>query len=214
MVEIWLEDTGFPPPKPWSLDPAAWAWPTCTPNPGPALPAVPEPVVEHISPVHAPANDEIEPEYGNTSHPHFPKYQTDEESSEPPEAWLYDSTYQTVLPRIKVRVQGTQTPPQYLGGEFEGQEAHVSATVKFESGSLRVGFPVKYLWPVEPRLKDDEVLVLQDLKGSYQGIVMKLQAAPDPDSTRPLKVSPLGTADVLEMRRSSLGLLWPGAGSE
>ncbi|KAJ6514433.1 hypothetical protein C8R47DRAFT_1064182 [Mycena vitilis] len=48
-------------------------------------------------------------------------------------------------------------------------------------------------------LKDDELLVpaLQEVKGSYQGIGMTLQAAPDPDPTRPLrKVSRLGTTDV------------------
>ncbi|KAJ7733090.1 hypothetical protein B0H14DRAFT_3898953 [Mycena olivaceomarginata] len=139
---------------------------------------------------------------------------------EPPENWLMDPVFRNYIHRIKVRVQGTRmVHPQYLEGEFEGQEAHVvaatasapqfdqTAMVRFESGITRTGFLVKYLLPVEPKFENEEVLVLDDPK--HKGIVVKLREAPDPDTRRPVTVSPLKSTDVFELMRDRLALLRP-----
>ncbi|KAJ6499455.1 transcription elongation factor SPT5 [Mycena sanguinolenta] len=139
---------------------------------------------------------------------------------EPPENWLMDPVYRKYIHRIKVRVQGTRVAhPQYLDGEFEGQEAHVlaatpsapqfdqTAMLVFKNGITRTGFLVKYLLPVEPTTENEEVLVLDDPK--HKGIVVKLREAPDPDSRRPVTVSPLKSTDVFELMRDRLALLKP-----
>ncbi|KAF7362025.1 Transcription elongation factor SPT5 [Mycena venus] len=139
---------------------------------------------------------------------------------EPPENWLMDPAFRNYIHRIKVRVQGTRmVHPQYLDGEFEGQEAHVvaatpsapqfdqTAMLMFENGITRTGFLVKYLLPVEPKFENEEVLVLDDPK--HKGIVVKLREAPDPDSRRPVTVSPLKSTDVFELMRDRLALLRP-----
>jgi len=139
---------------------------------------------------------------------------------EPPENWLMDPAFRNYIHRIKVRVQGTRmVHPQYLDGEFEGQEAHVvaatpsapqfdqTAMLMFENGTTRTGFLVKYLLPVEPKFENEEVLVLDDPK--HKGIVVKLREAPDPDSRRPVTVSPLKSTDVFELMRDRLALLRP-----
>ncbi|KAJ7713958.1 transcription elongation factor Spt5 [Mycena maculata] len=153
------------------------------------------------------------------SYPSYNQFQMPIEY-EPPEAWLLDPAYRKYINRIKVRVQGTRTVhPQYLDGEYEGQEAHVvaasqsatqfeqTAMLMFENGKTRTGFLVKYLLPVEPRFENEEVLVLDDPK--HKGIVVKLREAPDPDSRRPVTVSPLKSTDVFELMRDRLALLRP-----
>lgn len=147
--------------------------------------------------------------------PHFPPTHP---GTEPPETWLLDPTYRKYINRIKVRVQGTRTAhPQYLEGEFEGQEATVvaasqsatqfeqTAMLMFDNGTTRTGFLVKYLLPVEPRFENEEALVLDDPK--HKGLVVKLREAPDGDSRRPVAVSPLKSTDVFELMRDRLALL-------
>lgn len=112
--------------------------------------------------------------------------------------------------------------PQYLDGEYEGQEAQVvaatptgpqfdqTAMLVFENGTTRTGFLVKYLLPVEPRFEGEEVLVLEDPK--HKGIVVKLREAPDADSRRPVTVSPIKSTDVFELMKDRLALLRPEEG--
>ncbi|KAJ6593750.1 hypothetical protein B0H19DRAFT_1091862 [Mycena capillaripes] len=139
---------------------------------------------------------------------------------EPPETWLMDPAFRNYLHRIKVRVQGTRmVHPQYLEGALEGQEAHVvaatpsapqfdqTAMLMMEDGTTRTGFLVKFLLPVEPRFENEEALVLDDPK--RKGMVVKLREAPDPDSRRPVTVSPLRSTDVFELMRDRLALLRP-----
>ncbi|KAJ7497170.1 transcription elongation factor SPT5 [Mycena latifolia] len=156
------------------------------------------------------------------SYPSYNQFQLPIEY-EPPETWLLDPAYRNYINRIKVRVQGTRTVhPQYLDGEYEGQEAHVVAATQtapqldqtamlvFENGTTRTGFLVKYLLPVEPRFEGEEVLVLDDPK--HKGLVVKLREAPDADSRRPVTVSPIKSTDVFELMRDRLALLRPVEG--
>ncbi|KAJ6475205.1 transcription elongation factor SPT5 [Mycena vitilis] len=153
------------------------------------------------------------------SYPSYNQFQLPIEY-EPPEAWLFDPAYRNYLHRIKVRVQGTRmVHPQYLDGELEGQEAHVvaatpsapqfdqTAMLMLENGKTQTGFLVKYLLPVEPRFENEEALVLDDPK--HKGTVVKLREAPDPDSRRPVTVSPLKSTDVFELMRDRLAGLRP-----
>ncbi|KAJ7782978.1 transcription elongation factor Spt5 [Mycena metata] len=151
------------------------------------------------------------------SYPSYNQFQMPIEY-EPPENWLMDPAYRMYINRIKVRVQGTRlVHPQYLEGELEGQEGHVvaatpsapqfdqTAMLVFENGTTRTGFLVKYLLPVEPRFENEEALVLDDPK--HKGIVVKLREVPDPDSRRPVTVSPLKSTDVFELMRDRLASL-------
>ncbi|KAJ7084283.1 transcription elongation factor Spt5 [Mycena belliarum] len=220
------------PARPWTD--STWNAPTpavAAPTPGfngaPTPAAAPTPgfiaatpagaFVLHGSGMSAPTPGAMSAPTPGVSYPSYNQFQVPIEY-EPPEAWLLDPAYRNYLTRIKVRVQGTRTAhPQYLDGEYEGQEAQVmaatqtaslleqTAMLKFGDGTTRTGFLVKYLLPVEPRLEGEEVLVLDDPK--HKGLVVRLREPPDGDSRRLVTVSPVKSTDVFELTRDRLALL-------
>ncbi|KAF8170171.1 hypothetical protein K438DRAFT_1854154 [Mycena galopus ATCC 62051] len=228
-------EPGWASPRPWGGEANTWNAPTpgaaATPGfsaPTPAAAATPGYLAStpagafslHMGGMSAPTpGGAMSAPTPGASYGSYGHFQTPIEY-EPPENWLMDPAYRNYVTRIKVRVQGTRMlHPQYLEGEFEGQEGHVlaatqsapqfdqTAMVMFESGITRTGFLVKYLLPVEPKFENEEVLVLDDPK--HKGIVVKLREAPDPDSRRPVTVSPLKSTDVFELMRDRLALLKP-----
>ncbi|KAJ7675048.1 hypothetical protein B0H17DRAFT_1016531 [Mycena rosella] len=229
--------TSSSPARPWSDSawnaptPAAAATPGFNGAPTPAAAATPgylsagTPAGGFVMPgggMSAPTPGAMSAPTPGASYPSYNQFHSPVEY-EPPETWLFDPAYRNYINRIKVRVQGTRTVhPQYLEGEYEGQEAHVvaatqtapqldqTAMLMFENGTTRTGFLVKYLLPVEPRFEGQEVLVLEDPK--HKGVVVRLREAPDADSRRPVTVSPIKSTDVFELMRDRLALLRPDEG--
>jgi transcription elongation factor SPT5 len=132
----------------------------------------------------------------------------------PSDLWLFDTAFANYQQRIKVEVVGTRNTG-YRDGDYENKAGKIlsatrvapefeqTALIKFDTLDDPISIQSKYILPIPPQHRDEEVLVLD---GEHKGKVFIVREKPDRTAGVSSKQEP---ASIIEVSTDTLVALYP-----